>query len=97
MSEAYLAHSATTEARSVLVDYLRSQAEEQAVGSRDFGRGYAQAVAVLAAAPVQCHSCTPPHRIGETVACPDCGSLWRVYQHGMSWVAGGTPVAQANP
>lgn len=92
---AYLPYSATTEARAELVKYLQKWAPEKATGSRDFGRGYMQAVRDLAAAPVRCACCdlrAPYVAQGDTHACKDCGSLWRRSGGGWTWVGGGAPV-----
>lgn len=79
----FLAWPATREARDTLVAWLREQAEIEAVGSRDFGRGFMQAVEVLDRAPVRCHSCAyPPGVAGAVVSCTDCGLQWRLSRHG---------------
>lgn len=92
----YLPFSATTEARAELVKYLQKAAEEGATGSRDFGRGYMQAVRDLAAAPVRCNCCdlrAPDVLEGELHTCRGCGSIWRRMERGWMAMPGGLPTA----
>ncbi len=42
----------TAAQRQELADYLRDQAEHEATGSRDFGRGFMHAIKILLSAPV---------------------------------------------
>lgn len=83
-----LDRKASREARDAFVAWLTEQAEEHATGSRDFGRGFAHAVRVLASANVRCDCCylPPGVDIGVTYECPDCGARWR-RESATSWRA----------